>query len=384
MRAFLILASLLRICGLSLGQDCGSDFLENIDFPGTDIKFVYAADAKHCQHLCTHHSACLFFTFLRADWTQDGRTFYCYLKSTPSGIPRTETPLQGVTSGYSLKPCGPHPAPCLPAVYPNIDFPGADYRSLFTADYEECQRACTHDPFCQFFTFANDAFPMEKIRHKCHLKFSWIIPMTHIVEAKAGLVSGFSHNVEMNPNVQMNENSDTVCERKLFPGLNIRSNDILAIPAVSTEHCHALCTAHPKCISFSFDRSGYKCHMKGNPDDMTFQTRGTFTSGLPSRFCRPDSNWTQLAYEGVDFRGSDIGFQLMDDAESCQRTCTSDANCQFYTYVNQDFTNRAYWRRCFHKRTLTIPVLPKVTKLNHVVSGFTLRDCGSTAPPLDP
>lgn len=38
-----------------------------------------------------------------------GRNFYCYLKSTPSGQPNIQTPLQGVTSGYSLKPCGPHP-----------------------------------------------------------------------------------------------------------------------------------------------------------------------------------------------------------------------------------------------------------------------------------
>lgn len=46
-----------------------------------------------------------------------------------------------------------------------------------------------------------------------------------------------------------------------------------------------------------------------------------------------------MPFEGIDFRGSDIGFELMDDAESCQSTCTSDANCQFYTYVTTDFKN---------------------------------------------
>lgn len=49
-----------------------------------------------------------------------------------------------------------------------------------------------------------------------------------------------------------------------------------------------------------------------------------------------------MPYEGVDFRGSDIGFELMDDAESCQRNCTLDANCQFYTYVNDEFFNPVY------------------------------------------
>lgn len=115
-------------------------------------------------------------------------------------------------------------------------------------------------------------------RHKCHLKFSWTIPITHLVEAKSGVVSGFSHTVDMNPNVEMNENSETgtwkefptvcplccdcsleavivaACERKLFPGLNIPSRDVTEVRAASTEHCHALCTAHPKCTFFSFDR----------------------------------------------------------------------------------------------------------------------------------
>lgn len=55
-------------------------------------------------------------------------------------------------------------------------------------------------------------------RHKCHLKFSWTIPITYIVEAKIGLVSGFSHNVDMNPNVEMHENSDTGTQKK-YPTL---------------------------------------------------------------------------------------------------------------------------------------------------------------------
>lgn len=54
------------------------------------------------------------------------------------------------------------------------------------------------------------------------------------------------------------------------------------------------------------------------------------------------TDWTKVPYEGVDFRGSDIGFELMDDAESCQKTCTLDANCQFYTYVNDEFFNPVY------------------------------------------
>lgn len=101
--------------------------------------------------------------------------------------------------------------------------------------------------------------------------------MTYIVEAKVGVVSGFSHTVDMNPNIEMNENSNTgtwknystvifasiahwklsllaVCQRKLFPGIDITTGDIMMVPAASAEHCHALCTAHPKCTFFSFNR----------------------------------------------------------------------------------------------------------------------------------
>lgn len=52
--------------------------------------------------------------------------------------------------------------------------------------------------------------------------------------------------------------------------------------------------------------------------------------------------WITVPHEGIDFRGSDIGFELMDDAESCQRACTADAFCQFYTYVTSDFSHSSF------------------------------------------
>ena len=67
-----------------------------------------------------------------------------------------------VTLSFALSVCLPEP--CLSKVYQNVDFFGADYRALFTADYEECQRACTQDPACQFFTFINEAFKTPDIR----------------------------------------------------------------------------------------------------------------------------------------------------------------------------------------------------------------------------
>ncbi|XP_061672482.1 coagulation factor XI-like isoform X2 [Syngnathoides biaculeatus] len=284
MEAHFILITIISVITLSLSQECQREFLENVDFPGTDIKFEYSPDAHHCQHLCTQHPACLFFTFIRADWTRDDRHFYCYLKTLPSGQPRVQTPLLGVTSGYSLKPCGPDPQPCLSHVYHNVDFPGADYRSLFTVDHEECQRVCTEDPFCQFFTFVNDVFTPEKIRYKCHLKFSWPVPRTLKVNRKAGVVSGFSHATKLT------QYSDTACSSKLFPSTDIPGSNIESQPAGRPEHCLALCSAHPRCTYFSFESKTLTCRLKGNPNELVMKAQDGVTSGIATHFCQQDTN----------------------------------------------------------------------------------------------
>ncbi|XP_077405611.1 coagulation factor XI-like [Vanacampus margaritifer] len=369
MEAFFILLSVLSISSLSLSQECQRELLENIDFPGTEIKFQYSPDVQHCQNLCTQHPSCLFFTFLRADWTRDDRTFYCYLKSTPSGQPNLQKSLLGVTSGYSLKPCSPEPQPCLSGMYRNVDFLGADYRTLFTVDYEECQRVCTEDPHCQFFTFVNDIFTPERIRYKCHLKFSWPLPMTLNVNRKLGVVSGFSHVV------QFSQPSNKACSSKLFPNTQFAGKPFESQPAGTPEYCLALCSAHPRCTYFSHHSDSLTCHLKNNPNELVMSAQEGVTSGIATHFCQQDTNWAKTALEGVDFQGSDIRFELMDDAETCQKTCSIDQNCQFYTYVNEDFQDSAYWRRCYLKRFITMPAPPKVTKLNNVVSGFTKRNC---------
>lgn len=52
---------------------CNPNILLNMDFPGNDITFLYSPDVNHCQLLCTQHPSCLFFSFIRVDWTHDDR-----------------------------------------------------------------------------------------------------------------------------------------------------------------------------------------------------------------------------------------------------------------------------------------------------------------------
>ncbi|XP_061596985.1 coagulation factor XI-like [Cololabis saira] len=371
MGAFLVLLGLLSLCTLSSGQECNQEILENVDFPGTDITFLYSPDVEHCQQLCTQHPSCLFFTFVRADWTTDNRNFYCYLKSTPSGQPASRSPLLGVTSGFSLKQCNPDPQPCLSEMYDNVDFKGADYRTLFTSSYEDCQRVCTEDPDCRFFTFVKNDFTVKNIRYKCHLKFSWNIPRTPIVESKTGVTSGFSKNAKLTPHF------DTACESTFFPNTDLPGSDLQVLKAVSAEHCQILCSAHPQCTYFSF--TNFDCFLKNNPNTMEARAKDGIKSGLAAHSCHLDDSLVKIAYEEIDFRGSDIRFELMDDADMCQSKCTEDPVCQFYTYVDKQFSDRAFWRRCYLKRVITMPAPPKVEKLVGVLSGFSQRNCETAA-----
>ena len=51
------------------------------------------------------------------------------------------------------------------------------------------------------------------------------------------------------------------------------------------------------------------------------------------------TGWLQVSHEGVSFQGSDLRFESMDDPDTCQRTCTIDPLCQFYTYFNESYSN---------------------------------------------
>uniref|UniRef100_A0A3Q1H8P6 Apple domain-containing protein n=1 Tax=Anabas testudineus TaxID=64144 RepID=A0A3Q1H8P6_ANATE len=365
-----ILLGLLYLCGVGFSQDCKPQLLHNWDFPGSDIISLYSPDVEHCQYLCTQHSSCLFFTFIGPDSTIDNRLFYCFLKSTPSGQPINQGPKPGTTAGFSLRPCNPDPKPCLSKVYWNTDFTGADYRAHFTPNYEECQRVCTNDPGCQFFTFANDIYGSENIRYKCHLKFSWTIPVIPKIDVVNDIVSGFSQRYQT-PQYLKPE-----CKSKLFPNINYPGNDVTSLLAVSPEQCQTLCSAHPLCTYFSYTSNDFRCYLKNNPNEMVPRAASGVTSGLPARFCQPDNNWVKKIYEDINFPSNDIRYFTAEDVHGCQRACTADPNCQYFSYHNENCTSKyRMWRRCFLKRVITLPVPPRVSKAINLVSGFSLKNC---------
>uniref|UniRef100_A0A3B5KQW4 Apple domain-containing protein n=1 Tax=Xiphophorus couchianus TaxID=32473 RepID=A0A3B5KQW4_9TELE len=326
-----------------LSHTCIQGFLQNVDFPGSDVVDLYSPSVEHCQELCTQHPSCLFFSF--------NRRFRCYLKSSSSGHPQSQVLLLGVSSGYSLKAC----APCFPQVFEDADFHGGDYRTLFTVNFEECQRVCTLDPVCQFFTFVMGNFSSPDVRYKCHLKFSWYVPRPVAVVLKAGVISGFSQKS------QLTQHFATVCRSHLFSNTDLRGNDFLESQAVSPEHCQFLCSVHPQCTYFSFSSNDFRCFLKNNPNSMVARTK----------------SWAKLTYKDIEFRGSDFRSEVVTCVDICQEKCTEDPNCQFYTYHNGSFFHPDHRHRCYMKRVITMPTPSQVKKVDNVKSGFTLRNCRS-------
>ncbi|XP_043994635.1 coagulation factor XI-like [Gambusia affinis] len=364
MKTPFILVTLLCFCAGSFG--CDSGLRLEWDFPGSDINILFSPDAQHCQFLCTQEATCLFWAFIGPDCLVDDRHYHCFLKATPSGKPEKQNPKQGTTAGYSLKSCNPLPPLSLSKVYEDVNFPGADYRTFFTVDYKVCQKACTDDPFCQFFSYHNEKYSDINVRYKCYLKYSWSVPRTPSVVASADRISGFSRELQIIPS------SQTECQRTLFVNTDFPGYDIAVHQAGSPELCQVLCSAHPQCSYFSFVSNEFKCYLKNNQNEMVPKYVSGITSGLPSQSCplrnetNPFSPNHLTMYEGIDFPYSDLRYFSLNNAESCESACTSDPNCQFYSYITSSHL-------CYLKRVITMPAPPKVTNQANVVSGFTLR-----------
>ncbi|XP_054911860.1 plasma kallikrein-like [Poeciliopsis prolifica] len=360
---------LLLVVWLSSSQACIKGYLENVDFPGSDVAEMYAPTLEFCQELCTQHPSCLFFSFNRAD-KSSGR-FRCYLKASSTGHPQAQILQWGVSSGYSLKGCNTEPTICFSQVFEDMEFHGGDYRTFFTVNYEECQRVCTLEPVCQLFSFIKANFSSPDVRYKCHLKFSWFVPSPAAIALKAGVVSGFSQKL------LLSQQFDSVCRSHFFSDIDFRGNDFLELQAVSPEHCQFLCSIHPLCTYFSFRSDEFRCFLKNNPNSMVAKPKSNFTSGISPQLCQIDESWAKLTYEDMEFLGSDYSSEVVPSVENCQDKCTEDRDCQFYTFHNGSFFHPEHQHRCNMKRVVTMPMPSQVRKVVDVISGFSLKNCKS-------
>ncbi|XP_058233640.1 plasma kallikrein-like isoform X3 [Hemibagrus wyckioides] len=346
----------------SKGRVLTQELKVDVEFPGDDFLQIYSPDVQHCQLACTQHPSCLFL--LRTDHREKD-----FFNGSRSVVAQT-----GVTSGFKLVHQDNKTDTCLSSTYQGIDFTGSDYVQLTLNTSDDCQKQCTSDPDCAFFSFTTKTFPDAESRNKCFLKFCWTVPTPSVLIKTPGLVSGFS---------DASYKTKEDCKEEIFANVNYRGNGIEKIPAASPQHCQFLCNKHPRCTHFTYTTSNYStdpeinmhCYLKHSQNVSQLVQEEMF-SGFPTRNCTPSNVWATARYEGLHFLGHDYRDFKTDSSELCRETCTKDPNCHFYTYALPYYhdENIRINMHCFLKYIQDVSQL-EPDREEELFSGFPTRNC---------
>uniref|UniRef100_A0A8C3R2E2 Coagulation factor XI n=1 Tax=Cyanoderma ruficeps TaxID=181631 RepID=A0A8C3R2E2_9PASS len=267
-------------------QECVTQIYENTFFQGGDLTTVFTPTANYCQIVCTYHPTCLLFTYLPATWTKDpAKRFSCYLKDSDTEmLPKVD--MEGAISGHSLKQCNQISA-CSPDVHVGLDMEGKIFDTTVADSYQECQKRCTNDNRCHFFTYASETFHNASVCKKCFLKHTSVGTPTNI-KVLDEVVSGFS----LKP-CQLSELDCQmdIFEDQEFSGINMTS---FFTPDISV--CQTTCTYFPTCLFFTFftrkwqieSQSKCECHlrMSSNGSPVKIAHGPGSISGYSLRLCK--------------------------------------------------------------------------------------------------
>uniref|UniRef100_A0A8C9DJY8 Plasma kallikrein n=1 Tax=Prolemur simus TaxID=1328070 RepID=A0A8C9DJY8_PROSS len=355
---------------------CLIQLYENTFFRGGDLTAVYTPSAQHCQMVCTFHPKCLLFSFLPASSTKEaGKRFGCFLKDSVTGtLPRVHR--ASAISGHSLKQCGHQISACHQDTYKGIDMRGANINVSKVNSVEECQKWCTNNIHCQFFTYATPAFSSAEYRNNCLLKQSPSGTPTSI-KVVDNVVSGFS----LKPCAL----SEIGCHMDIFQNVAFSDTDVARVLTPDAFVCRTICTYHPSCLFFTFYTNAWNvesqrnvCFLKtsrsGTPSSPTIQENTI--SGYSLLTCKrtlPEPCHSKI-YSGVDFGGEDLSVTFVDGVNVCQETCTKMIRCQFFTYSLLPEDCRG--EKCKCSLRLSLDGSPtSITYGTQRKSGYSLRLC---------
>ncbi|XP_015341579.1 plasma kallikrein isoform X4 [Marmota marmota marmota] len=265
---------------------CLIQLYQNTFFRGGDVTSLYSPDIQHCQMMCTFHPRCLLFSFLPASLTKEpAKKFGCFLKDSVTGtLPRVHK--KNAVSGHSLKQCGHLISACHRDTYEGIDMRGANFNMTKVQSVKECQKLCTNDIRCQFFTYATQNFYFAEYRNNCLLKRSLSGTPTRIKVMK-DVVSGFSLKPcalsEIEP-----------CHSKIYSGVDFRGEELNMTFVQGAIACQKMCTETVRCQFFTYSslpedckEEKCKCSMRlssdGSPTRITHGIQGS--SGYSLRLC---------------------------------------------------------------------------------------------------
>ncbi|XP_069086046.1 coagulation factor XI-like [Pleurodeles waltl] len=260
----------------------------------------------------------------------------------------------------------------------NVDFPGNDIERILAPDAECCQVYCTAHFNCRFFTFV--------LRHpdipsySCFLKRTDNgLPVRRTTLQNA--VSGFR--------LSTTDPEKHSCFTKTYQDVDFLGSDIRALVRENPTECQDACSESLDCQFFTYVTENYNLapHLR----KMCFQKFATnlpsppvinilegVVSGFSPRDCFDQNacgaTCTEYLLPDVDFSGNDFEQVLAPDAEYCQLICSNHPRCQYFTYLTSDWTtdNRKFF--CYLKSSATL--MPSITPLSNVISGFSLRSFG--------
>ncbi|KAM4710211.1 plasma kallikrein [Discoglossus pictus] len=180
----------LKACGKS-SLDCKTDLFQGTELYGDDVMSVFAPNVNTCQKICTYLPNCLFFTFLTNDWKNSSERYRCYIKTSKTGEPTGNAIKENAISGFSLLYCKNSPSVCPLPLTSDVIFNGNDLLVENVSGEKECQKLCTSNIRCQFFTYKPLQSSCIQDKCKCHLRMSSNGLPTGITNGK-GSFSGFS------------------------------------------------------------------------------------------------------------------------------------------------------------------------------------------------
>ncbi|XP_014350516.1 plasma kallikrein [Latimeria chalumnae] len=360
--------------------ECITELHDNIYFQGGDVSAVYAPDVKYCQIVCTYHPQCLFFTFLTETWTTREQRYACFLKDGDKiGTPSKVT-LQGVISGHSLKQCDSLIDACFEEVHNGLDLMGINYHITTVDSYQQCQKTCTNDPHCQFFTYVTDRFHCADLRNRCYLKYTMKGTPARIRQLP-NVVSGFS--------LKACGYSEKGCRLDLFPNVEFSGGDITSFMAPDANVCRLICTYYPKCLFFTFmtkkwNRESQKnvCYLKTSEsgDPLAPRAQENVISGFSLLSCkRPLSDCSLKYYFNYTFLGDDLQRVDVLNHSVCRHQCNQDKRCQFFTYIPDSKAHDENKFNCYLKRS-KIGLPTEIQQGVEATSGFSLRLCRNKIP----
>ncbi|XP_024418524.3 coagulation factor XI isoform X1 [Desmodus rotundus] len=174
------------------------------------------------------------------------------------------------------------------------------------------------------------------------------------------------------------------CVTELFKDTSFQGGDVAAVFTPSAEHCQVICTHHPRCLLFTFMAESpsedpakwFTCILKDSVTETLPRVNMMgAVSGYSFKQCSHHiSACHKKLYADLDMKGMNYDSSVVQDAHECQERCTNDTHCHFFTFASRWFPSPEHRNVCLLKHTHT-GTPTRITKLKHVVSGFSLKPC---------